>query len=121
MTLWHGRLGGNTADEVMAFSVSLSFDQQLATDDLVGSRAHVRALGRGGILDVDEVASRLAALDKVEEELAGGTLSFAPDDEDIHTALERRLTELAGAVGAKLHTGRSRNDQVATALRPYTK
>jgi argininosuccinate lyase len=121
MTLWHGRLGGGTAGEVMAFSVSLDFDQQLATDDLVGSRAHVRALGRGDILDADEVATLLAALDKVEEELAAGTMSFAPDDEDIHTAIERRVTELAGDVGAKLHTGRSRNDQVATDLRLYTK
>jgi argininosuccinate lyase len=121
MTLWHGRLGGGTADEVMAFSVSLHFDQQLATDDLAGSRAHVRALGRGGILDADEVATLLAALDKVADELAGGTMAFAPEDEDIHTAIERRVTEIAGDVGAKLHTGRSRNDQVATDLRLYTK
>jgi argininosuccinate lyase len=105
----------------MAFSVSLHFDQQLAADDLAGSRAHVRALGRGGILDSDEVEALLAALDKVEGELAAGTLSFLPDDEDIHTAVERRVTELAGDVGAKLHTGRSRNDQVATDLRLYTK
>ncbi|HEX4246130.1 MAG TPA: argininosuccinate lyase [Acidimicrobiales bacterium] len=121
MTLWHGRLGGGTADEVMAFSVSLHFDQQLASDDLAGSRAHVRALGRGGILDGDEVTTLLDALDKVEGELAAGTLLFVPDDEDIHTAVERRVTELAGDVGAKLHTGRSRNDQVATDLRLYTK
>ena len=105
----------------MAFSVSLHFDQELAGDDLAGSRAHVRALGRGGILDADEVDILLAALDKVEGELEAGTLSFAPDDEDIHTAVERRVTEIAGDVGAKLHTGRSRNDQVATDLRLYTK
>jgi argininosuccinate lyase len=121
MTLWHGRLGGGTADEVMAFSVSLHYDRHLATDDLVGSRAHVRGLGRGGILDEEEVATLLAALDQVERELAADTFKFVPDDEDIHTAVERRVTEIAGDVGAKLHTGRSRNDQVATDLRLYTK
>ncbi len=121
MTLWHGRLGGGTADEVMAFSVSLHYDRHLATDDLVGSRAHVRGLGRGGILDKEEVATLLAALDQVERELAADTFKFVPDDEDIHTAVERRVTEIAGDVGAKLHTGRSRNDQVATDLRLYTK
>ena len=63
----------------------------------------------------------LAALDAVEAELAGGAFAFLPSDEDIHTAVERRVTELAGAAGAKLHTGRSRNDQVATDLRLYTK
>ena len=66
----------------------------------------------------DEV---LAALDQVERELAGGAFAFVPSDEDIHTAVERRVTELAGAAGAKLHTGRSRNDQIATDLRLYTK
>lgn len=121
MTLWHGRLGGGTADEVMRFSVSLDYDQKLATDDLAGSRAHVRGLGRGGILDGDEVTTLLAALDQVDAELAKGTFVFAPDDEDIHTAVERRVTEIAGDVGAKLHTGRSRNDQVATDLRLYTR
>ncbi len=121
MTLWHGRLGGGTADEVMAFSVSLHYDQQLAPDDLAGSRAHVLGLGSGGILDQDEVVTLLAALDQVGEELADGTFVFAPDDEDIHTAVERRVTEIAGDVGAKLHTGRSRNDQVATDLRLYAK
>ena len=121
MTLWHGRLGGGTADEVMAFSVSLHYDRQLAVDDLVGSRAHVRGLGRVGILAADEVATLLGALDQVDEEMAAGAFAFAPDDEDIHTAVERRVTEIAGDVGAKLHTGRSRNDQVATDLRLYAK
>jgi argininosuccinate lyase len=120
VTLWEGRLGG-TADEVMAFTVSLSFDRRLATDDLAGSRAHVRGLVRAGVLDEDEAAIVLAALDRVEEELASEIFVVQPGDEDIHTAVERRVTELAGDVGAKIHTGRSRNDQVATDLRLYAR
>jgi argininosuccinate lyase len=121
MTLWHGRLSGGTADVVMDYSVSLHYDRELARDDLTGSRAHVRGLGRGDLLSANEVTVLLAALDRVEEELASGQFVFAPDDEDIHTSVERRVTELAGDVGAKLHTGRSRNDQIATDLRLYAK
>jgi len=121
MTLWHGRLSGGTADVVMEYSVSLHYDRQLAVDDLTGSRAHVRGLGRSGLLRPDEVTSLLAALDQVEGELASGAFEFASDDEDIHTSVERRVTEIAGDVGAKLHTGRSRNDQIATDLRLYAK
>jgi len=121
MTLWHGRLSGGTADVVMDYSVSLHYDRLLARDDLTGSRAHVRGLGRGGLLSVDEVSGLLAALDQVEAELDSGEFRFEPDDEDIHTAVERRVTEIAGDIGAKLHTGRSRNDQIATDLRLYAK
>jgi len=121
VTLWEGRLGGGTAEEVMAFTVSLAYDRRLAPDDLAGSRAHVRGLGRAGVLENGEVALLLTALDRVEEELAAGTFVFRAEDEDIHTAVERRVTEIAGDVGAKLHTGRSRNDQVATDLRLYAR
>ena len=85
------------------------------------SRAHVRGLARGGIISEEEAATLVTALDRVSEELASGSFVFKPGDEDIHTALERRVTEMAGDVGAKLHTGRSRNDQVATDLRLYTR
>ncbi|MDP9388553.1 MAG: argininosuccinate lyase [Actinomycetota bacterium] len=121
MTLWDGRLHGRPADELMEFTVSLSFDRRLAGDDLAGSRAHVRGLGRSGILAAEEVGILLTALDRVGEELADGTFAFRETDEDVHTAIERRVTEIAGGVGAKLHTGRSRNDQVATALRLFAK
>jgi argininosuccinate lyase len=121
MTLWHGRLSGGTADVVMEYSTSLHYDQRLAFDDLVGSRAHVRGLGRGGLLGDDEVSELLAALDQVEAELTSGKFIFVSDDEDIHTSVERRVTEIAGDLGAKLHTGRSRNDQIATDLRLYAK
>jgi len=121
MTLWHGRLSGGTADVVMDYSVSLHYDRQLAHDDLTGSRAHVRGLGRGGLLSEHEVSTLLGALDQVGAELDAGEFRFEPGDEDIHTAVERRVTEIAGDVGAKLHTGRSRNDQIATDLRLYAK
>ena len=120
-TLWHGRFEQGPSPELLAFSESLSFDRRLAGDDINGSRAHVRGLQRGDILTQDEADAILAALDQVGDELDKDTFTFEPSDEDIHTAIERRVTELAGPAGAKVHTGRSRNDQVATALRLYLK
>src|SRR5215207_145256 len=120
-TLWQGRFEEGPADELLAFTVSLPVDRRLAVDDLAGSRAHVRGLARAGILTDDEAAVVLAALDRVGDELVSGRFTFEPTDEDIHTAIERRVAALAGAAGAKLHTGRSRNDQVATALRLWCK
>ncbi|MDE0615883.1 MAG: argininosuccinate lyase [bacterium] len=120
-TLWQGRFDGDPADELMAYTASIGFDVRLAPDDIAGSRAHVRMLGRVGLLDEAEVDEVLAALDQTEAELAAGDFEFAPGDEDIHTAVERRVTELAGEAGAKLHSGRSRNDQVATDLRLFCK
>jgi argininosuccinate lyase len=119
--LWHGRFGDAPSDELLAFTVSLPFDRRLAADDLAGSRAHVRMLAKVGLLTDEERAVVLTALERVSEELESGTFEFAPTDEDIHTAIERRVTELAGAIGAKLHTGRSRNDQVALDLRLFLK
>jgi argininosuccinate lyase len=116
-TLWHGRFGAGPAEELLAYTVSLPFDRRLWRDDITGSRAHVRGLARAGLLTDDERDVVLAALDTVDNEMADGTFVFVASDEDIHTAVERRVTEIAGAAGAKLHTGRSRNDQVATDLR----
>ena len=120
-TLWHGRFDGDPADELMAYTASIGFDVRLAPYDIAGSRAHVQMLGRVGLLAEAEVDEVLAALDQAEAELASGDFEFAPGDEDIHTAVERRVTELAGPAGAKLHSGRSRNDQVATDLRLFCK
>jgi argininosuccinate lyase len=120
-TLWHGRFEGGPSEELLAFTVSLPYDQRLAADDLAGSRAHVRGLARAGIVTDAERDAVLDALDQVEAELEAGTLAFVASDEDIHTAVERRVTEIAGPAGGKLHTGRSRNDQVATDLRLYAK
>jgi argininosuccinate lyase len=120
-TLWHGRFAGGPAEALLAFTVSLPFDRRLWRDDLAGSRAHVDGLARAGIIELAERDAIRAALDTVGDELEAGTFAFAPTDEDIHTAVERRVTELAGPAGAKLHTARSRNDQVATDLRLWCK
>ena len=119
--LWHGRFGEEPANALLAFTSSLDFDRRLAGDDIAGSRAHVAMLGRVGLLSDEEVAAVTTALDTVDKELAEGTFAFAPTDEDIHTAIERRVTDLAGSAGAKLHTGRSRNDQVALDLRLFVR
>jgi argininosuccinate lyase len=117
--LWHGRFDDGPSDELLAFTSSLSFDRRLARDDIAGSRAHVAMLARVGLLTEDEATDITNALDTVEKELADGSFAFVSTDEDIHTAIERRVTEIAGAAGAKLHTGRSRNDQVALDLRLF--
>ncbi len=121
MTLWAHRMGSGPAPELMAFNESLSFDRVLGPEDCEASGAHVRGLGRAGILTQQEVAALTGALATVRGELERDRFVFVASDEDIHTAIERRVTELTGDIGAKLHTGRSRNDQVATALRLWTK
>ncbi|HET9076293.1 MAG TPA: argininosuccinate lyase [Acidimicrobiales bacterium] len=122
MTLWQGRFGeSGPAEELLDYTVSISYDSRLAADDVAGSKAHVRGLVAAGIVSDEDGKILAAALDRVGEELATGTLVIKPGDEDVHTAVERRVTELAGSVGARLHTGRSRNDQVATDLRLFTK
>jgi len=120
-SLWHGRFAGGPAEALMAYTVSLPFDRRLWEVDIRGSQAHVRGLGRAGVLSADEVEVVLAALEAVRAEFAAGTFEFREGDEDIHTAVERRVTEIAGDAGARLHTARSRNDQIATDLRLWTK
>src|SRR5471030_651514 len=95
-TLWHGRFSEAPSDELLAFTVSLPFDVRLAPDDLLGSRAHVAMLTRVGLLTEDERALITTALDRVETELESGEFVFLQTDEDIHTAIERRVTDLAG-------------------------
>jgi argininosuccinate lyase len=120
-TLWHGRFEGGPAEALLAFTASLPFDVRLAAHDVQGSKAHVKGLARVGLLTAEEEATIQAALDQTGDELAAGSLTFVDGDEDIHTAIERRVTEIAGATGGKLHTGRSRNDQVATAFRLWVR
>jgi argininosuccinate lyase len=119
--LWHGRFADAPSAELWEYTLSLPFDQRLAPFDIRGCRSHVAGLGDAGILGATEVDRVLAALDTTESELADGSFVFAETDEDIHTAIERRVTELAGESGARVHTGRSRNDQVATAFRLFCK
>ena len=102
-------------------NASLAFDRRLAPYDVRGSRAHARALLGAGVLSEEELSRILAGLDDVAAELASGEFPFAAADEDIHMAIERRLTEIVGPAGGKLHTGRSRNDQVATDLALYVR
>ncbi len=115
--LWHGRFAGGPSDALQALNDSLGFDRRLYRQDIAGSRSHVAMLAQVGLITDPERDVVLEALDTVEAEMSDGTFSFEPSDEDIHTAVERRVTEIAGGAGAKLHTGRSRNDQVATDLR----
>jgi argininosuccinate lyase len=120
-TLWHGRFAGGPSDELMAFTESLSFDRRLWPDDIAGSRAHVKGLAHSQIITDIECTAILHALDQVAIEMGAGTFVVVASDEDIHTAVERRVTELAGPTGAKLHTGRSRNDQACTDVRLWMK
>jgi argininosuccinate lyase len=95
-------------------NASISFDRRLWPEDVRGSKAHARALARAGVISDAELAELDDGLDRVAAELESGEFAFSEADEDIHMAIERRLTELIGPLGGKLHTGRSRNDQVAT-------
>ena len=119
-TLWHGRFAGGPAEALQKLNDSLPFDQRMFREDIAGSRSHVRMLESVGLIDKEELDAIMAALLQVENEIAEGTIRWAANDEDIHTAVERRATELAPA-SAKMHTGRSRNDQVANDVRLFVK
>ena len=119
--LWYGRFEVSPAEALMKFTESLSFDQKLWRDDIAGSKAHVKGLVHSQIISKSEGEKILSALETVYQEFASNKFEFVQSDEDIHTAIERRVTQIAGDTGAKLHTGRSRNDQVATALRLWCK
>ncbi|HET8580513.1 MAG TPA: argininosuccinate lyase [Nitrospiraceae bacterium] len=116
---WSGRFRDRTHRLVETFTSSLSFDRRLYPYDLQGSIAHCKTLERAGVLSRKETTQILRGLEEVRSELESGRFSFAVEDEDIHMAIERRLTELIGPIGGKLHTGRSRNDQVALDVRLY--
>lgn len=116
-TLWGGRFAQKLDQLAWDLNTSLPVDQRLAIQDVDGSRAWADAIHRAGILSDKEHASIALGLATIKEEFSSGRFSFAPADEDIHTAVERRLMELIGDAAGKLHTGRSRNDQVATDFR----
>jgi argininosuccinate lyase len=117
MRLWGGRFGEDNDARVADFTRSVEIDAELALDDLRGSVAHVRGLGRAGLLTDDEVGALVAGLEGLAGEVEAGTLEWDPALEDVHMNLESALAERIGPVAGKLHTGRSRNDQVATDLR----
>jgi argininosuccinate lyase len=115
--LWGGRFSKPTDSLVHQFNASIGFDARLYDEDIRGSQAWARALAKAAVLTSAEAETIVRHLEEIRAEFENGIFDFAPGDEDIHTAVERRLLELAGPVGGKLHTGRSRNDQVATDLR----
>lgn len=120
MGLWGGRFQEPTDDDLRALNDSISFDKRLYAQDIRGSIAYARAITRAGVITDDEAQTIVKGLEQILSEFEAGQFTFQPGDEDIHTAVERRLIEIVGSVGGKLHTGRSRNDQVATDFRLWT-
>ena len=118
---WGGRFSQGTDAAAERFTASLAFDRRLWPQDVAGSIAWTRALARARVLTDAERDAIVKGLEAVRGELEAGTFSFRPELEDIHTNIERRLVELIGEVGGKLHTGRSRNDQIALDERMYLK
>jgi len=119
MTLWGGRFQKEADENFRRFGDSIGFDRRMAGADVKGSIAYAKALTESGLITPAERDQLVDGLRQVADEFDAGTFTLAPGDEDIHTAVERRLGELIGPVAGKLHTGRSRNDQVATDLRLY--
>ena len=117
MTLWGGRFSGKLDPQAWVLNASLGFDQRLSLQDVRGSIAWAQALEKAGVLSSAECTQICAGLNLIRGEFESHIFSFQESDEDIHTAVERRLGELIGPAAGKLHTGRSRNDQVATDLR----
>ncbi len=116
---WGGRFASSTTELVEAFTQSLDYDRFLALQDLSGSRSHARMLAAQSIITNEELNEILAGLDLIEHELEQNSFEWDPGLEDVHMNIERRLVDLIGASGQKLHTGRSRNDQVALDFRLY--
>jgi len=117
MKLWGGRFSGEPDENAFEINRSLSFDRRMWKQDIKASTAWASALARAGVLAEDDSARIISGLQAVGAELENGTFAFVESDEDIHTAVERRLGELIGPLAGKLHTGRSRNDQVTTDFR----
>ena len=118
---WGGRFTGDTDDRVEAFTESISFDRRLYRQDVAASQAHARMLAEVGLIGADEAARICAALDDIAAEIERGDFAFSVKLEDIHTHIERALIERLGDVGRKLHTGRSRNDQVVTDVKLWVR
>ena len=117
MALWSGRFQEEADEFAQEFGASLPVDVQMYAQDIQGSRAHADMLAKAGIISEQDAADIARGLDEIEKQLDEETFEFKPEDEDIHMAIERALTALVGDAGARLHTGRSRNDQVATDAR----
>src|SRR5438309_469669 len=118
---WGGRFSGATDNRVEAFTESISFDRRLYRHDVRASQAHARMLAEVGLLTADEANEIVAALDAIAGDIDRGEFAFSVKLEDIHTHIERALIERLGDVGRKLHTGRSRNDQVVTDVKLWVR
>jgi argininosuccinate lyase len=117
MKLWGGRFTQGLDPQAFALNASIQFDRRLALQDVRGSQAWARALGKAGVISPEAMDEIISGLQSIKGDFEAGNFEFKPGDEDIHTAVERRLSELIGPTAGELHTGRSRNDQVATDLR----
>ena len=117
--LWSGRFSEPVSELVKRFTASVDFDRRLAEFDIDGSLAHARMLNACGIINADDLASIQQGLGQVRDEIRAGTFAWSLDAEDVHLNIEKRLTALVGDAGKRLHTARSRNDQVATDVRLY--
>jgi argininosuccinate lyase len=118
---WGGRFQGTLDDSMLRLSASVEVDRALADDDIRGSVAHARALERAGVLSSEELVQITEGLGAIADEIRQGKMKWEPALEDVHMNIEARLIEMVGPVGGKLHTGRSRNDQVATDLRLFAR
>src|SRR5471032_2635667 len=114
---WSGRFAEPVDAFVQRFTASVSFDRRLAMHDITGSLAHARMLAACGVIGRADLKAIESGLAKIRAEIRTGKFAWSIADEDVHSSIERRLTELAGSAGKRLHTARSRNDQVATDLR----
>jgi argininosuccinate lyase len=114
---WSGRFAEPVADRVKRYTASVDFDRRLAAADIAGSLAHARMLAATGVLSREDLAAIERGMEMIRAEIAGGAFPWSRENEDVHLNIERRLTTLVGDAGKRLHTGRSRNDQVATDLR----
>jgi argininosuccinate lyase len=121
MRLWGGRFAEENDRRVADFTRSIDIDRELAADDIAGSIAHVHALARAGLLTQDEVGELVGGLEGLAASVADGSVAWDPDLEDVHLNIEAALAERIGSVAGKLQTGRSRNDQVATDLRLWSR
>jgi len=119
--MWGGRFERGPSDIMEEINASITFDKRLAEEDLAGSRAHAAMLAAKGIITQEDAAAIVKGLDQIAAEIAGGKFAFKREFEDIHLNIENRLSEIAGAAAGRLHTGRSRNDQVATDFRLWVR
>ena len=121
MKLWKGRFSKAATSSANEFNASIGFDQRMYNEDIAGSIAHAKMLGKQGIITMEESELIVKTLEEILEDIKAGKVEFTIEGEDIHMNIETILTERIGQTGKKLHTARSRNDQVAVDFKLYIK